>query len=123
MTNPLLQSHELPPFSAIRPEHIEPAIRQLLDENRARLAALLDANAATWDSLVVPLEEMQHRLARTWSPIGHMNGVINSDDLRTAFNACLPLLTAWNTDLAQNERLYRAYETVLKNEGERLTAS
>ena len=103
MTNPLLESHELPPFSAIRPEHIEPAIRQVLDENRANLKALLDSNAATWASLVVPLEEMQHRLSRTWSPVGHMNGVVNSEELRAAYNACLPLLTAWHTDLGLRE--------------------
>lgn len=122
MTNPLLHSHELPPFNAIRPEQIEPAIRQLLDENRTRLAALLDANANSWQTLIVPLEEMQHRLSRTWSPIGHMNGVVNSDELRAAYNACLPLLTAWHTDLGQNERLYRVYETILAREGEQLTA-
>ncbi len=123
MANPLLQSHELPPFSDIRPEHIEPAIREVLDENRAKLRALLDAKANTWSSLVVPLEEMQHRLSRTWSPIGHMNGVVNSDELRAAYNACLPLLTAWHTDLAQNADLYRAYEHILKNEGPSLTAA
>ncbi len=121
-TNPLLQIQELPAFSAIRPEHVEPAIRQVLDENRAKLRQLLDAGANTWDSLVVPLEEMQHRLSRTWSPVGHMNGVVNSDELRAAYNACLPLLTAWHTDLGQNEQLYRAYETVLKNEGGKLSA-
>src|SRR5215510_5155909 len=122
MTNPLLESSDLPPFSAIRPEHIEPAIRQLIDENRAQLARLLDAGANTWKTLVVPIEEMQHRLSRTWSPVGHMNGVVNSDELRAAYNACLPLLTAWHTELAQNERLHRAYETILANEGDRLTA-
>ncbi|HMN45192.1 MAG TPA: M3 family metallopeptidase [Povalibacter sp.] len=123
MTNPLLQSHDLPPFSAIRPEHIEPAIRQVLDENRAKLQSLLASGAKTWDSLVVPLEEMQHRLSRTWSPVGHMNGVVNSDELRAAYNACLPLLTAWHTDLAQNIDLYAAYEHILKNESGRLTAA
>jgi oligopeptidase A len=123
MSNPLLQNQELPTFSAIRPEHVEPAIRQVLQENRAKLAQLLDAGAATWETLVVPLEEMQHRLSRTWSPVGHMNGVINSDELRGAYNACLPLLSAWSTDLQQNERLYRAYETLLATQGERLSAS
>ncbi|HKE95911.1 MAG TPA: M3 family metallopeptidase [Povalibacter sp.] len=123
MTNPLLQTHELPPFSAIRPEHIEPAIRQLLDENRARLKALLDSHAAGWDTLVKPLEEMQHRLSRTWSPVGHMNGVVNNEELRAAYNACLPLLTAWHTDLAQNADLYRAYESILKDEGPQLSAA
>jgi oligopeptidase A len=120
MTNPLLESHELPPFTAMRPEHIEPAIRQLLGEQRACLAALLDSNAGTWDTLIVPLEEMKHRLATTWSPIFHLNGVANTDEWRAAYNACLPLLTAWNTDLTQNERLFLAYKSIFANEGGRL---
>jgi oligopeptidase A len=123
MTNPLLQNHELPPFSAIRPEHIEPAIREVLDQNRAKLQALLDAKANTWQTLVMPLEEMQHRLSRTWSPVGHMNGVVNSDELRAAYNVCLPLLTAWHTDLGQNAALYQAYEFILRNEGAQLSAA
>ena len=75
---------DLPKFSAIRPERIEPTIRELIEQNRRQLAALLDSGAAAWDSLVEPLEEMQHTLARTWSPVGHMNGVVNNDDLRAA---------------------------------------
>jgi oligopeptidase A len=114
-------SIDLPIFSAIKPGEVEGTLRVLLDRHRAELEKLLSAGAATWDSMVVPLEEMQHRLSRTWSPVGHMNGVVNSDELRAAYNACLPLLTAWNTDLAQNERLYQAYEAVLKNEGARLS--
>lgn len=112
---------DLPVFSAIKPAEVEGKLRALLDSNRAELERLLSTDTPTWDSVIVPLEEMQHRLSRTWSPVGHMNGVVNSDELRAAYNACLPLLTAWNTDLAQNERLYKAYETVLKNEGARLT--
>jgi oligopeptidase A len=122
MTNALLHSQDLPPFSAIRAEDVEPAIRKLLDENRAELQRLLDAQDYSWNALVVPLEEMQHRLSRTWSPVGHLNGVLNSDELRSAYNACLPLLTAWHTDLAQNENLHRAYEHILRTEGESLNA-
>ena len=108
---------DLPAFSSIRVANIEPVLRELLDAHRAQLAALLDRPALSWDSLVVPLEEMHHRLSRTWSPVGHMNGVVNSDELRAAYNACLPLLTAWHTELAQNERLYRAYEAILDERG------
>jgi oligopeptidase A len=113
---------DLPAFSSIRIANVEPVLRELLDAHRAQLAALLVQPEPSWDSLVMPLEEMHHRLARTWSPVGHMNGVVNSDELRAAYNACLPLLTAWHTELAQNERLYRAYETILANEGARLSA-
>jgi len=117
MTNPLLSSFELPPFSAIRAEQVEPAVRELLDRNRAALQSMLNTDQPTWDAIVAPLETMQHRLARTWSPVSHLNGVMNSDELRAAYNACLPLLTAWHTELGQNERLYAAYESVLENEG------
>jgi oligopeptidase A len=116
-----MELNELPTFSAIKPETIEPTIRAVLDAHRTAVASLLDANAASWDELVTPLEEMQHSLARTWSPIGHMNGVVNSDELRASYNACLPLLTSWRTELAQNERLYRAYEAIAAREAERLS--
>jgi oligopeptidase A len=111
----------LPPFSAIRPTDVEPAIHELLTENRAALERLLENGGPTWDSVVAPIEAMQHRLARTWSPVSHLNGVMNNDELRAAYNACLPLLTAWHTELGQNERLYAAYESVLKQEGPNLS--
>jgi oligopeptidase A len=120
MNNPLLQTRPLPAFAAIRAEHVEPAVRQVLDDNRRELQALLDSGASGWDGIVAPVERMQHRLARTWSPVGHLNGVANSDELRAAYNACLPLLTAYHTEFAQNERLCAAYQHVADTEYERL---
>lgn len=119
----MMHTTDLPKFSAIRIPEIEPTIGGLIESHRRELSALLDAGAASWEELVVPLEEMQHALARAWSPIGHMNGVVNSDELRAAYNACLPLLTAWRTELAQDERLYRAYETIEAREGARLSGA
>jgi len=112
MDNPLLHDASLPAFSAIRPEHVEPAVREVLDENRRALARLLASGATGWNGIVEPIERMQHRLARTWSPVGHLNGVANSDELRTSYNACLPLLTAYHTELAQNPELCAAYQQV-----------
>jgi oligopeptidase A len=123
MTNPLLNPAALPAFSSIRAEHVEPAIRTLIDAGRALLDRLLAAGVHTWDALVVPLEEQQHRLTRIWSPISHLNGVLNSEALRVAYNQCLPLLTAWNTDLAQNEELYRAYQHILASQAEQLNGA
>jgi oligopeptidase A len=120
MDNPLLRTGALPAFAAIRAGHVEPAIRQVLDDNHRRLQALLDSGASGWDGIVAPVERMQHRLARTWSPVGHLNGVVNSDELRAAYNACLPLLTTYHTELAQNERLCAAYQHVRDTEYERL---
>ena len=120
MDNSLLHDAPLPAFRSFRPEHVEPAIRQVLDDNRQRLEALLDSGATGWDGIVAPIERMQHRLARTWSPVGHLNAVANNDDLRAAYNACLPLLTAYHTEFAQNARLCAAYQRVAETEYERL---
>jgi oligopeptidase A len=92
MENPLLDINLLPPFSRIRPEHVEPAIDQVLTENRATLNALLERGGPyTWDNLIQPLEEMEDRLNRTWSPARHLNAVMNSDELRAAYNAAFQL--------------------------------
>jgi oligopeptidase A len=122
MKNPLLTDAPLPAFGAIEAAHVEPAIRQLLDDNRAEIAGLLATGANRWDTLVVPLERMHHRLAKAWSPVGHLNGVMNSDELRAAYNACLPLLTAYHTELGQNAELCAAYQGIADREGAALGA-
>lgn len=118
--NTLLSFSGLPPFSQINAAEVEPAIRQLLDEQRATLENVLSHTTPTWDNTVAVLEQMQHRLSRIWSPVGHLNSVMNNDELRAAYNACLPLLSAWHTDLGQNEKLFRAYEYIQQHEFTRL---
>src|ERR1700732_3912232 len=116
MENPLLGHEPLPPFARIRPEHVEPAVRQLLAANRARLEQLAALGQTSFASVIEPLEELHHRTARAWSPVSHLNAVLNSEALRAAYNACLPLLSAYQTDLAQSEPLYRAYRTIAEQE-------
>ena len=117
MTNSLLKITDLPPFSAIKPEHIEPAIDQILADNRAAIADLLESpNEKTWDNLIAPMEGLEDRLARAWSPVSHMNSVVNSDELRDAYNACLPKLSQYSTELGQNKSLYAAFEHIAKND-------
>ena len=122
MDNPLLEHAPLPDFTRIRPEHVEPAVRDMLDRGRGRIAEIAALTQPSFASVVVPLEELQHRVARTWSPVSHLNAVLNSDALRQSYNACLPLLSAYQTDLAQSETLFRAYEAIAEHEGSRLDA-
>ncbi|MBI2969769.1 MAG: M3 family metallopeptidase [Gammaproteobacteria bacterium] len=113
MRNPLLQPAGLPAFKRIRPEHAEPAIDELLRRNRSALARLLAANTSyTWGNLIGPLEECQDELHRAWSPIGHLHAVADSEELRKAYNACLPKLTDYETELSQNEDLHGAYRQI-----------
>jgi len=113
MSNPLLEMKGLPLFSMIKPEHIEPAIDALLTENRQKLQHVLKTNAPfSWQNLVAPQEDMEDRLSRAWSPVSHLNSVMNSDELREAYNACLPKLSEYGTEMGQNIELYRAYKTI-----------
>src|SRR5262245_3268963 len=120
--NPLLRPAALPAFDQIRPEHVEAGIRELLDESRARIREIEQADAPTFLGVIEPLEELNHRLSRVWSPVGHLNGVMNNEALREQYNACLPLLSDYGTDLSQNERLFRAYEKVRDSEAASLDA-
>ncbi len=114
--NPLLHDGPLPVFDAIRPEHVEEGVRAVLDANRARIGQIQADARPTFGTLVEPLEELQHRLARTWSPVSHLNAVMNNDALRERYNACLPLLSEYGTDLAQNAQLFRAFSAVRARE-------
>src|ERR1700687_77375 len=118
--NPLLEDSSLPRFDAIRPEHVEPAISRLLAEQRVRVAQIETAPDPSFETVVEPLEELRHRLSSVWSPIGHLNAVMNSEQLRAAYNACLPMLSDYPPDLAQRERLYRAYAQIAEREGSTL---
>jgi len=116
-SNPLLGDFTLPPFDSIKPEHVEPAIDHLLQVNRDGVEQLLERiEKPDWKNFVGPIEVLDDRLNRTWSPVSHMNSVINSDELREAYNACLPKLAAYATEMGQNHRLFRAYQQVLESD-------
>ncbi len=117
MVNPLLVEDGLPAFDAIRPEHVEPAVRTRLTQNRQQLGELIASGARKFSDLVEPVEALQHRLNRTWSPAGHLNAVMNSEPLRAAYNACLPLISEYQTEIGQNGALHQAYGLILDREG------
>jgi oligopeptidase A len=117
MTNPLLNQSTLPLFSKILPEHIEPAIDTLLAEARAVIDhQLQSATHYTWDNLIKPIDDVEDKLNKAWSPISHMNSVVNSDELRDAYNACLPKLSEYSTEMGQNKTLYSAYKQIAESE-------
>ncbi|NIL93926.1 MAG: oligopeptidase A [Woeseiaceae bacterium] len=113
MPNPLLDTASLPRFDELAPEQVVPALSELIAEHRRKLDALLDEHPEPdFDVLVPRLEEMEHELARVWSPVSHLQGVLESAEWREAYNAALPLLTEHGTELSQNSRLQQAYAAV-----------
>lgn len=113
--NPLLEPHELPPFHEIRAEHVVPAVEELLAENRRAIEALVEQasrEAPSWASLAAPLESLNDRLSRAWSPVSHLNGTMNSPELREAYQACLGKLSEYSTWIGQHEGLFRAWQNL-----------
>ncbi|AXV21311.1 MULTISPECIES: oligopeptidase A [Aeromonas] len=110
MNNPLLTMDSLPPFSQIKPEQVQPAVIQAIADCKQKISDVLaQRDPHTWDSLIAPLEEVNDRLSRIWSPVSHLNSVLNSEALREAHDACLPLLSEFQTYVGQHEGLYQAY--------------
>lgn len=110
MTNPLLTSFSLPPFSAIKPEHVVPAVTKALADCRAAVEGVVAHGAPyTWENLCQPLAEVDDVLGRIFSPVSHLNSVKNSPELREAYEQTLPLLSEYSTWVGQHEGLYNAY--------------
>ncbi len=111
--NPLLDFKGLPRFAEIKPEHVAPAIEQLLAENRALIARLLsDSAPPTWQNFVAPMEDANERVSRAWGPVGHLNAVMNSPELREVYNATLPKITQYYAELGQNLALFVKFKAL-----------
>ena len=111
--NPLLDFSGLPRFAEFTPELVTPAIDHLLAENRALVARLsAQTDPATWDGFVQPLEDANERLYRAWGQVGHMNAVMNTPELREIYNANLPRISQYGTELAQDENLFSRYRAI-----------
>jgi oligopeptidase A len=108
-----MSQESLPRFSDIRIDELPGQLRSLLDDSRRQVAELVDRGPPYhWDNLMAPLEAIDDRIEKFWSPVSHLNGVMNSDELRNAYEACIPLLTAYQSEMGQNRALYEAVKSL-----------
>ena len=108
--NPLLDFSGLPRFADFDPKHVAPALDRLLEDNRSLIARVESSTAPPdWETFVAPLDDANERLRRAWGQVSHMNAVMNSPELREAYNGNLPRITQYFTELAQNQGLFRRY--------------
>jgi len=111
LANPLLDLTGLPRFDAIRPEHVTPAIEQLIADARQVVQQLeAPADSVSWDNFVVPLEEATEHLGRAWGMVNHLNHVMDTPELRATYNENQPKVTEFWTELGQNEALFAKYK-------------
>jgi oligopeptidase A len=110
--NPLLNQTDIPLFNAIRAEHIQPALEQIISDNRAAIEILIQKDKADWDNFVQPFEDLDERLSRMWDAASHLNSVLDDEAFRDSYRTCLPLISDYATDIAQDERIYSLFQQV-----------
>lgn len=117
MNNPLLQTDGLPLFDLITATDIEPAIDQVLEENRKAVHTLLKKRQdISWENTLQPIEDLDDKLNRVWSTISHLHSVADNNELRQAYNACLPKLSDYATEMGQDKQLYLLYKSVSESD-------
>ena len=113
--NPLLDFTSLPRFSDVLPEHVNPAIEQLIDEARTAVTRATQAEAVTWATVVEPLQDATERLGRAWGAVAHLNAVISSPALRDAHNTAQPKVTQFYTEVGLNRGLFERCKALAEN--------
>ena len=113
MTNPLLETHELPPFEQFQPDQVVPAVETLLQRNRNGIEHLLaEISEPRWDNLIEPINQSHEALDQAWALFGHLTGVQDSPELRDAYSQALALLTDYQSWLGQHRGLFEAYQQI-----------
>ena len=112
MTNPLLNFTTLPQFSLITVDHILPALTSVLKEGKDKIEQLCSIEEPTWFNFAAELENIEERISRVWSPISHLNSVQDSDELRTAYEQGIVLLTEYHSSVGQNSALHEGYKSI-----------
>ena len=109
--NPLLDFSGLPRFAEIKPEHVTPAVDLLLSDGRSTVTAVQNA-PATWEAFIAPLEDANERIGRAWGQVSHLHAVMDNPELREVYNANLPKITKYWTELGQNQQLFEKYKAL-----------
>jgi len=115
MMNPLLDFSALPRFSDVKPEHVNPAVEQLITEARAAIIEIEKSESVSWQTIVEPLQDATERLGRAWGAVAHLNAVISSPELRDAHNTALPKITQFYTEIGLNRGLFERYKVLSEN--------
>ncbi|QDT91187.1 M3 family metallopeptidase [Gimesia algae] len=104
--NPLLVLEGLPRFDRIEPQHIQPAVKALLEQSKADLKKIEEEAQPSWKGLLRPLEELDYPWERSWGSVGHLLGVKNTPEIREAYESVLPDIVAFSLSARQSKPIY-----------------
>ncbi|MCH9689112.1 MAG: M3 family metallopeptidase [Gammaproteobacteria bacterium] len=105
--------NQLPHFSSFDANTFPHTLETLLKKNQECIDVLLKQNKPfTWDNLMHPLDDLDDVLSKRWAPLSHLHAVMNSPELRKAYKACLPMLSAYEASVSHNQALYQALASI-----------
>ena len=113
-----MTANSLPIFSILDPQAMAKECEDLLAESRRQVAVVVaDERSPDWSNLMAPLEEIDDKIGRFWAPMSHLHSVLSGDAWREAYSACLPLLTAYNSEMGQNRPLFERVQAFAESDG------
>ena len=112
-----MTANSLPIFSTLDPQAMAKECEDLLAESRRQVAVVVaDECSPDWSNLMAPLEEIDDKIGRFWAPMSHLHSVLSGDAWREAYSACLPLLTAYNSEMGQNRPLFERVQAFAESD-------
>ena len=115
--NVLLHLGEEPRFDQIKTEDIKPALQTSIAEAREQIAAIKAQKHTDWANTVEKLTDITERVGRIWSVVSHLNSVVDTPELRAAYNELMPEITIFFTEIGQDIELYNRFK-IIKNSAE-----
>ncbi|NRA42884.1 MAG: oligopeptidase A, partial [Pseudomonadales bacterium] len=105
----------LPQFSHIAIDAINPQLDDLLSKAREQLQQLKAIDNPTWQNFAEPVQHIDSQLEDFFSPVSHLNGVQNSDALREQYQQAIAKLTAWGSEIGQDAALFAQYKKLAQS--------
>jgi len=118
IANPLLLQNPIEKIDQIEPDYVVPAISKVIEENQQEIERLVAQENPSWQSFMLPLEKLENRLGKCWSPVSHLNSVCNSKPLRAVYDEALALLTDYSTRMGQHQGLFHATQALYQHADE-----
>ncbi len=102
-------------------ENFPKELDTLLNQQRTIIEGITKSNDTSYDKVLKPLQDLDEELGLFFTPLSHLNSVMNSDETQKAYEESLPLLSKFSSEMAQNEELFKKIEQIQADSDEAKT--
>ncbi len=84
----------------------------LLNQQRAIINNITTNNETSYGKVLKPLQDLDEELGLFFTPLSHLNSVMNSEETQKAYEESIPLLSKFHSEMAQNTALFKKIEQI-----------